>query len=396
MVLVEITLNNTLTYEADVLHLRIYIQCSMKNLLDYVRGTVWTMNIHELCLLVNIGLVTLRSKCLPKRRKILSHANHSTSLDIKVTRIIPCANGKVRDMFKRLVFSLGARTLTIAVKLLIIKRCHEGIILVGVTMPCAVSFIDFHVVHLDRKPYIHGSMPLSVIHITANRETIGSNLSVLDAIDTRLNDFRKINLCVIVSMIVYSPDIYFGIEDLFLVSVVVYLQDGSSRKHSIITVKFHHSHLFLCWSISYLRKANIRFTNPAGIISSLNIPACNLSRLASWKYGASHEHAILRKVTAIKEFDVAVGCHRNHKVIPLRSHHEFVSYRHRLHLNILFPTSVIKSRQTIELRDPITIRAHPRVASRVMRKNLRSAIHHEVGTKIRCREEFQIKTGLAL
>ena len=226
-------------------------------------------------------------------------------------------------------------------------------------MPCTVTLVYFHVVHLYRKPYVHSSMPFSVIDIAAYRETVGGHLTVLDTVNTRLCNFREINLSVIISVIVDSPHVNLGVKDFLLLAVVVDSDNGRGRKHSVVAVKFHHGHLSLCRRVTYLRETHIRLANPPRVIYCLNEPACHLPGLAGRKNGTGHEHSVLRKIAAVKEFDIAVRRKRNHKVISLRSHHKLMSFSDRVKVNVFSPAPVIKGGKSVELRDSVAVWTHP-------------------------------------
>ena len=65
-----ISLNDTLGYKTYILYLSDKVQNSMLALLKYVRLSVRTVDINELCLLVNECLVTIFTEKIPKIRKL--------------------------------------------------------------------------------------------------------------------------------------------------------------------------------------------------------------------------------------------------------------------------------------------------------------------------------------
>ena len=283
MVLVHVSLNYTSCYESQVLNLGAKVKSAMFNLLDNIGQTVRTVNVHKLGLLVNEGLVTLRTEYIPNLGQLIGQANNGTGLNVKVTGIIPCTYSQTGYVL--IWFVLGTRGIahTVTVMLLIVGWSLDGIVHVRTSVPYSVCLVNQHVVHLDGQPNIHCIMPLALIYVLVYGERIGLNAVILYIIGTRLIYCTKIAPGIVVSVIEYSPLLYGRFKCQGMTAIGIYTEHLGFRINLVITVQFNHSHLLLGRCITYLRESYIGFTNPTCVGSWLNIPLQHCSGLTCRK-----------------------------------------------------------------------------------------------------------------
>ncbi len=122
VVLVEVALDYSLAYEAYVLHLGVHVERAVQYLLDHVGSAVGTVDVDELGLLVDIGLVTVGRESLPERAQVGGHADYGTTLDIEVAGVIPTSDSKSGNMLERGIPRIGDGALGIAVELLVVQE----------------------------------------------------------------------------------------------------------------------------------------------------------------------------------------------------------------------------------------------------------------------------------
>ena len=107
-------------------------------------------------------------------------------------------------------------------------------------------------VHLYRKPYIHGVMPLALIYVYVDGERIGAIAVILYQIGAGLTHIAEIALGVVVSVIEHTPLRYLGLAYQLGAAVGVDAVYLGLVSHAVIAVKLYHCHLFLGGSVTNL------------------------------------------------------------------------------------------------------------------------------------------------
>ena len=128
VILVHGALYYTACDESYVLYLGTEVQGSVLNLLYHIGQTVGAVYIHELGLLVDVCLVTLRTHQVPELGQLAGQSYHCSRLYVKVTCIIPRAHCQAGDMLVGFVFGVCGVTHAVTVLLLIVGGCLDGII----------------------------------------------------------------------------------------------------------------------------------------------------------------------------------------------------------------------------------------------------------------------------
>ena len=376
VILVHRGLDDALGHEADVLHLRVDVEHAVLALLDHVGNAVRTMNVDELRLLVDIGLVALRAEFLPKGSELLRQADHGAGLDIEVAGVKPGADRQVGDVLVALVFRIGLGTLAVAVHLLVARRRLQGVVHVGAAVPDAVALVHLHVVHLDRQPHVHRGIPGAGIDVLVDRERVGAGALVFNAIETRLADVGEVHAGVVVAVVVHAPLRHAGVLRQLAGAILGDAPDAGRRRERVALVKLQHGHLLLAGRVADLREADVGLADPVGIVRRLHRPLHHLAGLAGRQEGAQHEGAVLGEVAAVEEADLAVRVHRHAQVVVVRRQHELVALRKRLRDDEFPAAAVVEGREAEELRDLFADRAHVRVAGRIVRENQGSLKRH--------------------
>ena len=160
------------------------------------------------------------------------------------------------------------------------------------SMPCAIPFGNIHVIHVYRYPHIRSSIGYLVIHTLVNKEVICLGISILNIIDTRLVDARKVELHIIILKIT-APCLDIALESLFRITIFLYTHQRSCSLWFILLIKFDNCNLWLIRHIANLRESDIWFTNPTRYGIRLYCPCDDFASLALWQFTTQYEPAVL-------------------------------------------------------------------------------------------------------
>ena len=146
-------------------------------------------------------------------------------------------------------------------------------------MPGTITLGHIHVIHVNGHPYICSSIGDLVIHMLINQEIIGTCLTILDIIDTRLLDRREVELYIII-LEVRTPVLGIPCESLLRGAILLDTHQRGCSLWLVILVELDHSHLRLIRNISHLRETDIRLTDPIRNSMRFNSPCNHLTRLS--------------------------------------------------------------------------------------------------------------------
>ena len=95
-------------------------------------------------------------------------------------------------------------------------------------------------------------MPLVIVNVLVDRECVGLNSVVLDAVETGGLYVREVKLNVVVPVMVLSPEL--GVDNLCnaLGSVRIYLEEVGGLCRGVVLVKLNNCNLLLCRGVANL------------------------------------------------------------------------------------------------------------------------------------------------
>ena len=163
--------------------------------------------------------------------------------------------------------------------------CLKVAFLKRFTVPSTVAFIHIHMVHVDRHPHVGGCIGDLIVHMLVDKEIVGTRFTVLDIVDTRLTDGREIKLHIIIFEI-RSPRLDGSLKGLLCLTIRKDAHQRSCGLRLIVLIEFDDSHLRLLGGVAYLRKANVRLTDPARDGVRLYGPGNHFTRLAGRQHTA--------------------------------------------------------------------------------------------------------------
>ena len=166
------------------------------------------------------------------------------------------------------------------------------------SMPCAITFGNVHVIHVDRNPHIRSRIGYLVINMLVNKEVIRLGISILNIINTRLVDARKVELHIIILKII-TPCLDIALESFFCITIFLNTHQSSCSLWLVLLIKLYNSNLWLIRHIANLRESNIWFTNPTRNGIWLYCPCDNFASLALWQFTTQYEPAVLCQHTSI-------------------------------------------------------------------------------------------------
>ena len=183
VILIEGGMVDTTAGMADLFYLCHYGQYAVLYLLENVGTSVREVDVHITVLLVNHGLVTLRTEVLP----CVDHRHNSRAVasrfNVEVTSIKPSALVEAWNKFEGFIRRPKRIALFEIIEMRRFVRSLYHIIEMRCAVPYTVSFFYGHVVHLYREPYIKRRMPHFVVNILGNREGIGLLTAVFQEVD---------------------------------------------------------------------------------------------------------------------------------------------------------------------------------------------------------------------
>ena len=187
MVIVKDGVRECRGHVSDLLSLCHEVQGAVLDELKDIRHTIRTVQVNITLLLTHESLVALWLEQFPCTDEVLYHTDVRARLDVKVTCIKETTDIQSRNQFIRLVLGIRGRPLSVQVEM-ITGRCLQVTLLERLTMPGTITLCHIHMIHMDGHPYIRGGISDLVIHMLINQEIIGTRLTILDIIDTRLLD----------------------------------------------------------------------------------------------------------------------------------------------------------------------------------------------------------------
>jgi len=125
-------------------------QGAMLDLLNQIGHTVRMVNIHIPAGLVYQGLISFQSKYIQALYQVEYHAIMSLGADVIVAGIEPSSDVQAHYMLAWFIRSVCCWTLCIEIEVFVIYRSLQCIVQMAGTVPDPVSFINMHMVHLDR------------------------------------------------------------------------------------------------------------------------------------------------------------------------------------------------------------------------------------------------------
>ena len=129
------------------------------------------MDFGNFMLLIDGGCIVIHVECFKGKSEIVSFSSLGFHTQIEVTGIVPAAYIESGNPVTGLVFRQCRRSLYIAVKMVVIHRCHACVVIVAQIMPYPVLFTHTHVTHLDRKEIFQYRLPYTtVINVAGNTE----------------------------------------------------------------------------------------------------------------------------------------------------------------------------------------------------------------------------------
>ena len=197
MIVVENGIRKRRGHVSDLLSLCHEVQGTMLDELQDIRFTIRSVQVNIALLLTHEGLVALRLEQFPCTDEVLYHIDIRTRLDVKVTCIKETTDIQSWNQFIRLILGICGLSLSVQVEV-IAGRCLQVTLLERFTMPGTITLSHIHMVHMDGHPHISGRIRNLVIYMLINQEIIGTCLTILDIIDTRLLDRREVELHIII------------------------------------------------------------------------------------------------------------------------------------------------------------------------------------------------------
>ena len=227
VVIVKHGIGETLCHMADLLRLRHKIEGAVLYILQYVRRSIRTVQVHIALLLVHESHIPHRLEKLPGGDEILHHADVGAGFNVEISGIEISSHVQTRDELERLVFRVGGRSLPVEVEVVCIWRRLEITLLERLAVPYPICLVHKHMIHMDRHPDVRSGIGNLVIHLISDYEIVGLHISVLQEINSRLVQLAEVELHIIV-FIVRSPRAYFPSEHLFCTAVILHLPNGST------------------------------------------------------------------------------------------------------------------------------------------------------------------------
>ena len=119
-------------------------------------------------------------------------------------------------------------------------------------MPYTVSLVNQHMVHLNRQPHIHGIMPLAVIYVHVYGERICLDVLILYKVCSGLTHCAEITLCIVVTVIEYTPLLDCGLKYKRICAVSIHAPYPGLWCNLVVAVQLNYGNLLLGGSITYL------------------------------------------------------------------------------------------------------------------------------------------------
>ncbi len=382
-------------HKSDIFNLCIDVQGTVQNLLDNVRNPVRTVNVGIQSLFIDEGLVAHGLEKSPHRGKVLNNVDNGVRLNIEVACIKPAADCQSRNMFHRFVLGVGGVAHGVTVMNADIHRGLHCIVHVGTSVPHAVGFVHFHVVHVDHEGNIHGRMPLVAVDALVNRERIGFGVAVLDGVKPRSLDVAEIDGRIVVTVVENTPVFHCGFLGYGLGAVCIHSHDIGGGLNFVILVEFDDGHFFLCRSITDLGNTDIRLPDPVLIDARFEVPFQHFARLVGGKQRANYKCPVLCKMAAVIQTDFFIGGNAETNIAVFRCQHDAVAGGKRFCNQKFAASAVIKRRFSEKLRNLFRYGMNFRIMLRILRKNHCGTVHKEILPEIVGREKFQIHAGFA-
>ena len=366
----------------------------MLNVLEDVRNSVRTVQVHIALLLVHEGHIPHRLEELPGGNEILYYADIGTRLDVEVSCIEISAHIQAWNKFKRLVFGVGCRTLPVEVEVVGARRSLEITLLERFPVPYPVGLVHEHMVHMYRHPHVRGGIGNLVIDLISYYEIIGLHIAVLQEIYARLTDLAEVELDIIV-FVIRSPRADFPAENLPGAAVIFHLPHGSTGKHLVRLVELNDRNFRLLRKITYLREAHVRLPYPSLDGIRLHEPADYLACLPGRKFAAQHIPAVLGQDAAVVKLEFRIlGSDLDHARRIVRGEEHLVSALHRERIHELARAAVVVGTVALVLFVLLAVRARHGLGHGIAWKAARTSVHDISLVPVLGRKELEIESRI--
>src|ERR1035438_5376968 len=130
---------------------------------------------------------------------------------VVVSRVVPSADIDARNMFAGSEWRVGGRSHRITVEVRVIHRGLTSVVEMRCTMPDAIAFSHFHMIHLFRQIDIERGAPDFFIGMRGNSEWSVPVARIFDGVNSRFADARKIELRILIAH-PFTPRLDFRVE----------------------------------------------------------------------------------------------------------------------------------------------------------------------------------------
>ena len=218
--------------------------------LEDIGYSVRTVKVYIALLLADEGLVTLWFEEFPGTDKVLHNVDIRACFDVEVSCIKESADVQSGNEFQRLILCICRCPLAVQVKMIALW-CLKIAFFEGLTVPGAIAFVHIHVVHVDRHPHIGSGISDLVIDMLVDEEVVSLCLSILDIVDTRCLDCRKVKFHIIIFK-VRAPRLDCPLKGLLRCSVGIDPHQRSCSLRLVFLIEFDDCHLRLLRGIANL------------------------------------------------------------------------------------------------------------------------------------------------
>ena len=271
----------------------------------------------------------------------------------------------------------------------------EITLLERLSVPDPVAFVDGHVVHVDRDPYVAGGVGDLVIDTVVYKEVHGLGVAVLDVIDTGLLDFAEVELDVVVFEIGTPLGDLAG-EGGLLASILSDLDEGGGGLYLVKFVELDDCNLRLVRLITDLGESDVRLADPSFNGVGLYGPAQYLAGLAGGEDAAEDEPSVLSEDTAVIEVDIGFAGNLDHALRSIRCKGEVVGGLEGEGIDELVGSAVVVSPVAPVLLDFFSVGPGYSLAGGVAREAVQAAIGEEGLAPVLGGKELKIESGVAL